>query len=53
MQQKELDEYWDVFNTKVKYLSELEQREVAYEFSLLVKGNLDELGLQALKSSSD
>ncbi|RZK04202.1 MAG: hypothetical protein EOO46_17145 [Flavobacterium sp.] len=49
MQQKELDEYWDVFNTKVKHLSELDQRKVAYEFSLLVKGNLDELGLEALR----
>src|SRR5687767_10755843 len=48
MKQDELDEYWKVFKTRVKDLSELDQRKVAYKLSLLVKLHLDDLGLEAL-----
>lgn len=48
MQQEELDEYWNIFETRVKCLAESDQRKLAYEFSSLVKKNLDSLGLEAL-----
>ncbi len=49
MEQAELDEYWAVFETLVKPLSEREQRKIAYRYCLLVENDLDDLGKTALK----
>lgn len=49
MEQKESNQYWEVFETKVRPLTERQQRIIAYKFCLLVEKNLDDLGKGALK----
>lgn len=49
MEQKEVDQYWEVFRTKVQPLAERKQRIIAYKFCLLMEKDLDDLGKNALK----
>jgi len=43
------DEYWELFETQAKYLSEPTQRQIAYDFCKLIEDDLDILGNKALK----
>ena len=50
MEQKDSEQqYWEVFETKVRPLVEKQQRMIAYKFCLLVEKDLDDLGKGALK----
>jgi hypothetical protein len=49
MEQKELAQYWEIFQTEVRSLAERKQRIVAYKFCLLIGKDLDHLGKGALK----
>ncbi len=49
MDQKESEQYWEIFKTKVQPLAERKQRIIAYRFCLLVEKDLDDLGKGALK----
>lgn len=49
MEQKESEQYWEIFKTKVQPLAERKQRIIAYKFCLLVEKDLDDLGKGALK----
>ncbi|PSL35385.1 hypothetical protein [Chitinophaga ginsengisoli] len=49
MEQKESKQYWEIFETKVRPLSERQQRIIAYKFCLLVEKDLDNLGKGVLK----
>lgn len=49
MEQEGSDQYWEVFNTKVRPLDERKQRIIAYRFCLLAEEDLDDLGEDALK----
>jgi hypothetical protein len=49
MEQDEEKQYWEVFETKVRPLTERQQRIIAYKFCLLVAKDLDDLGTGALK----
>ncbi|ASZ10355.1 hypothetical protein KTO58_23925 [Chitinophaga pendula] len=42
-------EYWELFNTKVRPLTEKQQRMITYNFCLLTGNHLDELGKGALQ----
>ncbi|SFN74702.1 hypothetical protein SAMN05428949_3349 [Chitinophaga sp. YR627] len=41
-------QYWELFETKVRLLTERQQRIIAYQFCLLVETDLDDLGKGAL-----
>ncbi len=49
MEQQESKQYWELFETKVRPLTERQQRIIAYQFCLLVEKDLDDLGKGALK----
>jgi hypothetical protein len=49
MEQQESKQYWELFETKVRPLTERQQRIIAYQFCLLVEKDLDDLGRGALK----
>ncbi|MCF6401735.1 hypothetical protein L3C95_02550 [Chitinophaga filiformis] len=49
MEQDHEKQYWEVFETKVRPLTERQQRIIAYKFCLLVENDLDDLGKGALK----
>jgi len=42
-------QYWELFETKVRPLTEKQQRVIAYQFCLLVEKELDDLGKGALQ----
>ena len=48
MEQKELDEYWSIFNHNVKEASLSKQRKISLAFCELVADSLDTEGLKAL-----
>lgn len=48
MEQEESEQYWELFNTKVRPLTESQQRVIAYKFCLLAEKDLDDLGKGAL-----
>jgi len=49
MEQQESNQYWEVFKTKVRPLTERQQRIIAYKFCLLAEKDLDDQGKGALK----
>lgn len=49
MEQQESKQYWELFETKVRQLTERQQRIIAYQFCLLVEKDLDDLGKGTLK----
>ncbi|WP_149696291.1 hypothetical protein [Chitinophaga sp. CF418] len=49
MEQRESNQYWEVFETKVRSLTERQQRIIAYKFCLLAEKDLDDLGKGALR----
>lgn len=49
MEQMESNQYWEVFETKVRYLTERQQRIIAYKFCLLAENDLDDLAKRALR----
>lgn len=48
MEQKDLDEYWSIFNVAVKTATLFKQRKVALAYCELVADHLDSQGLKAL-----
>ncbi|WP_148230496.1 hypothetical protein [Chitinophaga pinensis] len=49
MEQQESKQYWEIFEIKVRPLTERQQRTIAYNFCLLIEKDLDDLGKGALK----
>lgn len=49
MEQLGAEEYWNLFNNKVKSLTEQQQRTIAHEFCLLTDKYQDDLGKDALQ----
>lgn len=48
MEQVRSEEYWNLFKTRVKSLTEQQQRAIAYKFCLLTEKYQDDLGKEAL-----
>ncbi|UPK70260.1 hypothetical protein [Chitinophaga filiformis] len=48
MEQEESAQYWEIFKTKVRPLTESQQRVIAYKFCLLIENDLDDFGKGAL-----
>jgi hypothetical protein len=46
---KSQTEFWDLIDTEVKLLPEVDQRKISFVFCTLVKDDLDDLGLEALQ----